>query len=88
VAHLAASIQLVSSAFPEIFADAERFVTETHAEPWEFSVAFISGELRTIQERYEVHHARHRPASQDVSPETDMFYEACELVAKREGLLD
>ena len=76
-------LKLVKGAFPEIFADAERFVRETSYAPWDFGVMFAEGELGALQEKYEVVPSRHRPHPEDVPPETDLFCEAAQLILEQ-----
>lgn len=82
--NLVEKTQIVRESFPNIFSDAEKFVTSTNYMPWEFGVAFgLGGELGELQKKYEVPHGRHRPYYHTVSPTTDMFCQASELVMKR-----
>ena len=76
-------LRLLRNAFPETFADAERFVRETSYAPWEFGVMFAEGELGELQDKYEVIPLRHRPHSEDVPSETDLFCEAAELILEQ-----
>jgi hypothetical protein len=78
-AYLENRIHLVQDAFPDIWADAEHFVSETHYLPWEFGVAYLDGPLGAMQEKYGALSSRHRPASEQVSARTDIFYEAAAL---------
>ena len=79
-----AEMELVQAALPEVWADAERLVSETHHMPWEVGAAFLEGELGAIQDKYDVPIMRRRPESDTVGPLTDLFCDACELVAERE----
>jgi hypothetical protein len=73
-------IDLLKASFPELWADAERFVSLTQAQPWEFGAAFVEGEVAELKDTYQVRESRHRPDSEEVTALTDLFYEACALV--------
>lgn len=80
---LLTEIRLIQEAFPDLWRDAERFVRESYAQPWEFVVAFQDGELGAIKDKYgALDSQRHRPYPDQVEPITDIFYEACELAAR------
>jgi hypothetical protein len=80
---LLTEIRLIREAFPDLWSDAEHFVRETHAQPWEFVVAFQDGELGAIKDKYgALDIQRHRPSRDQIEPITDIFYEACELAAR------
>src|SRR5688572_5037394 len=78
--YLAQRLQLLESSFPDVVADARRFIEGASALPWEFASAFVGGELEEIQEHYQVQSSRHRPSTATISPITDLFYEAAELL--------
>jgi hypothetical protein len=80
---LLTEIRLIQEAFPDLWRDAERFVRQTHAQPWEFVVAFQDGELDAIKDAYgALDSQRHRPSGDQVEPIADIFYEACELATR------
>src|SRR3712207_608387 len=78
-----ARLALIGRELPEVLCDARHFVEGTKACPWEFTVAFVDGEFRAIQEKYGIEFRSHRPAGPGVPPRTAVFYEACQLLAIR-----
>lgn len=78
----ATDLELIRAAFPDVVADAERFLRQQEVpyRPWEFGVMFAEGELGQLQETYAIRPARHRPSTDAVSPIADLFCEACELI--------
>ena len=67
--------------------DAGFFFARFRGMPWEYAAAFLDKRVSAVQGKYDVHFRRSRPSSEDVSPLTDLFYEACELLYWR-WLLD
>ncbi len=80
---LAWQLALIATSCPELYRDAQHFVAETHALPWEFAVAFIEGAPKALREKYHVPSGRQRPRADTVAAETDLFCEACELIEQQ-----
>lgn len=74
---------VIEASWPELYHDAQHFVEQTHALPWEFAVALVDGEPQALRDKYRVPIGRHRPAAGTVPPETDLFCEVCMLIEQR-----
>ncbi len=81
---LARRLALIRAAAPEVVADAERYVELRPATPpWaDVVLSSLGEELDALRDRYDIHFCRHRPNPRDVIPQTDLFYEAWQLLAE------
>lgn len=74
-------LRLVRDAFPEMWEDAEAFVSQHHALPWDFVTGFRP-DARRVQDAYGIHLGRSRPRVPDVSARAELFCATCELIAE------
>jgi hypothetical protein len=77
---IAERLGLLRATFPDVVADAERFLSHFWGMPYELVMIDAEDPAAALQDTYDLGFRRRRPPADEVSPLTDLLYEACELL--------